>query len=127
VPDERVFAHTGAFPVVGRASVVNAYDTSAPQVSYLSAPDAGAGSSYGRTMDRSTALEQLAAVYATTLRLNDEGATHNRIARTLSPPSTKPHAALDAWPQPSVRGVLVRSPGDVRVRRVHGDGSPGQH
>jgi DNA-directed RNA polymerase specialized sigma24 family protein len=37
-------------------------------------------------MDRSTALEQLPAAYATALRLNDEGATHNRIARALDVP-----------------------------------------
>jgi DNA-directed RNA polymerase specialized sigma24 family protein len=37
-------------------------------------------------MDRSTALEHLPAAYATALRLNDEGATHNRIARTLDVP-----------------------------------------
>jgi DNA-directed RNA polymerase specialized sigma24 family protein len=37
-------------------------------------------------MDRATALEQLPAAYATALRLNDEGATHNRIARTLDVP-----------------------------------------
>lgn len=86
MPGERLVAHTGAFPVAGRASVVNAYDTSAPQVSYLSTADAGARPPYGRTMDRSTALEQLPAAYATALRLNDEGATHNRIARTLDVP-----------------------------------------
>jgi hypothetical protein len=34
-------------------------------------------------MDRATALEQLPAAYATALRLNDEGATHAAIARTL--------------------------------------------
>ena len=37
-------------------------------------------------MDRSTALEQLPAAYATALRLNDEGASHNRIARELDVP-----------------------------------------
>lgn len=37
-------------------------------------------------MDRSTALEQLPAAYATALRLNDKGASHKRIARTLDVP-----------------------------------------
>jgi DNA-directed RNA polymerase specialized sigma24 family protein len=37
-------------------------------------------------MDRSKALEQLPPAYATALRLNDEGASHNRIARTLDVP-----------------------------------------
>ena len=58
----------------------------APQVSYLSTADAGARSSYGRTMDRSTALERLPPAYATALRLNDKGTNHNRIARTLDVP-----------------------------------------
>jgi hypothetical protein len=34
-------------------------------------------------MDRSTALEQLPAAYATALRLNDEGANHATIAKAL--------------------------------------------
>jgi DNA-directed RNA polymerase specialized sigma24 family protein len=38
-------------------------------------------------MDRSTALEQLPAAYATALRLNDEGASHAAIARALDVPA----------------------------------------
>lgn len=37
-------------------------------------------------MDRSTALELLPPAYATALRLNDEGASHKRIARSLDVP-----------------------------------------
>jgi DNA-directed RNA polymerase specialized sigma24 family protein len=37
-------------------------------------------------MDRSTALELLPPAYATALRLNDEGASHRRIAGALDVP-----------------------------------------
>ena len=37
-------------------------------------------------MDRSTAIERLPTAYATALRLNDEGASHRRIARILDVP-----------------------------------------
>ena len=37
-------------------------------------------------MDRSTAIQRLPAAYATALRLNDEGASHTRIARMLDIP-----------------------------------------
>jgi DNA-directed RNA polymerase specialized sigma24 family protein len=42
-------------------------------------------------VDRSTALDLLPPAYATALRLNDEGASHARIARTLDvPPEAVP-------------------------------------
>jgi DNA-directed RNA polymerase specialized sigma24 family protein len=37
-------------------------------------------------MDRPTAIERLPTAYATALRLNDEGASHTRIARVLDIP-----------------------------------------
>jgi DNA-directed RNA polymerase specialized sigma24 family protein len=71
-------------------------------------------------MDRPTAIERLPTAYAIALRLNDEGASHTRIARMLDVPvqavprlleigSSKLHAILAERAMRDNRSVRPRS------------------